>query len=513
MTGTPDAETLFEQAPCGLLLVTVDGRILRVNATFCAWLDLDRDEVLARRLPDLLTVGARLFHQTHWAPLMQIQGSVAEVKLDVRHRDGHKVPMLFNAVRRRHGEQVFDEVAAVVVTDRQKYEAELLIARAKAEAAQAELKAANLRKDEFLATLAHELRNPLAPLRNVVQLLRLRHFDDAQLLWARDVLERQTTHMSLLVDDLLEMSRITQGKVRLRKERLDLAQALGVALEAAEPLIATAGHQLGVALPERPVHVHADATRVTQMILNLLNNAAKYTPEGGRIDVAIRRDGEQATVSVRDSGIGLSAEHLTTVFDMFSQITPAVQRAEGGLGIGLALVRGLAEMHGGHVAAASAGVGQGSEFTITLPALADDDGLAATAAAVAAPAPADEAAPAGARRVLVVDDNVDAAESLSMLLELQGHEVRVAHDGPAALQACEAFGPDLVLLDIGLPRMDGYEVARRMRAAAWGRAVRLVALTGWGQQRDIEAARQAGFDDHATKPIDDARLRAVLAAV
>lgn len=514
MTSALDPGALFDRVPCGLLQVSSDGVIERVNTTFCAWLGRDRADVLGLSLPEVLTVGARLFYQTHWSPLMEMQGSVAEVKLDVVHRDGRRIPMLFNAVRRQEQNRAVDEVAVMVVSDRQKYEAELVVERTKALAAQAQLTAADARKDEFLATLAHELRNPLAPLRNVVQLLRARPLDDPQLVWARDVLERQTAHMALLVDDLLEMSRITQGKVRIRKERLDVSQALNVALEAAEPFIAAGKHELTVALPQEPIYVDADPTRVTQMILNLLNNAAKYTPDNGQIEVSIRRDGDEVVIAIRDSGIGLSGENLNKVFEMFSQVTPAVQRTEGGLGIGLALVKGLAEMHGGSVEAASEGVGHGSVFSIRLPAApGTTGGEAAGATQVSNADVAGAPAPQTARRVLVVDDNIDAADSLAMLIELAGHEVRTVHDGHEALAVFEAFRPHLVLLDIGLPKMDGYEVARRFREMPWGKAAVLVALTGWGQQRDIDAAFAAGFDDHATKPIEPQRLQGVLNAL
>ncbi|MGI4815475.1 MAG: hybrid sensor histidine kinase/response regulator, partial [Janthinobacterium lividum] len=472
-----------------------------------------------RRLQDLLTMGGRVFHQTHWAPLLQIQGSVAEVKLAMTHRDGHAVPMLLNAIRRRQGFDTFDELAVMVVTDRHRYEQELLLARQKAENALAarehaeaqlrhlnqQLSEADRRKDDFLATLAHELRNPLAPMRNVLEALRLKDLDDPQLRWFRDVFERQLQHMTHLVDDLLEISRITHGKFELRRRPIDLAGTLHGAVEAVTALAQASSHQLNVSLPREPITLNADPTRLSQVIQNLLNNAIKYTPTGGQIWLSAGRHREQAVISVRDSGIGIPSEHLSKVFEMFSQLAPALERSQGGLGIGLALVRGLVELHGGTVSAHSAGVGQGSEFTINLPLLEAHD---ATRPAVAAALDISGVS----RDVLVVDDNRDAAESLAMVLELEGHRVRTAADGVSALQMADAWHPEVVILDIGLPEINGYEIARRIRTQAWGNEVMLVAVTGWGQAQDKQDAADAGFDHHFTKPVDPTGLCTLLNA-
>jgi PAS domain S-box-containing protein len=505
----PNADELFEEAACGLLLTDINGRILRANKIFCHWIGHHCDQLIGqRRVQDLLTMGGRVFHQTHWAPLMQIQGSVAEVKLEVVHRDGHKLPVLFNAVRRQHGDAVFDEIAVMVVRDRQKYEQELLLARKAAEAAQAQLTHADRRKDEFLATLAHELRNPLAPMQNVVRLLKRQALTDPQLVWAREVLDRQLAHMTHLVDDLLEISRITQGKVDLRRQRMDLRDALHVAVEAAQPFIDSSAHTLSVCLPETPVMLHADPTRVTQMVLNLLNNAAKYTPRGGRLWLAASVRGPEAVVAVRDSGIGISAEQLPGVFEMFSQVASALERAEGGLGIGLALVKGLAALHGGRIEAHSEGAGLGSEFTLYLPLAGETEGSVAVDEVIATAEPSPAAT--GVLRIAVVDDNEDSADSLAMLLEMQGHEVRVANDGLGAVTLLSDFRPHAVLLDIGLPGIDGFEVARRVRAQPWGQGMLLIALTGWGQQQDKDATAQAGFDHHLVKPVDPDDLAPML---
>ena len=763
----PLTDALFEHAACGLLVTDPNGLILRVNATFCGWLGYSTAE-LAETMPiqDLLSADGKVVYQTHCAPLLQMQGSVAEVKLNMTHHDGHMVPMLLNAVCRRHGEVSYLEVAVLIVADRHKYEQEMLLARRNAEASVAahqlaqkelqesrdvlslamrgarmgawsheptsgkfwwsrelealagyaegrfartpggffelihpgdlialneavdhavkagddyvaefrflhasgdwcwmegrgratydrqgepltiyglgiditerkeaqtvllrqvaifehlsdaivitdlrgnitdfnvggermlgyrmretlgkpvsiflppedalrirraalaalaadgtwrgelhfvrrdgsrgvcetvvkplanargdiygavsinrditerrraeqqlkrlnlELSKADRRKDEFLATLAHELRNPLAPMRNVLEILRLKEFSDPQLNWSRDVFDRQLQHMTHLVDDLLEVSRITQGKLELRKQRLELARAMQSAMEAARPTVQASSHHLSVTLPREPLYLDADPTRLSQMILNLLNNAAKYTPPGGSISLAAQREGDEAVIVVRDSGIGIPIEHLDSVFEMFSQLAPALDRSQGGLGIGLALVRGLAELHGGTVAAFSGGPGTGSEFVIRLP-------LSKAVCAPANNAPP-EAPHAGGLRVVVVDDNADAADSLAMVLELEGHEVRTAGDGVAGLELIGNFAPQAVILDIGLPLLNGYEVARRIRRDYPDAGMLLIAVTGWGQQQDKQTAVGAGFDHHFTKPVDPQELQRVL---
>jgi PAS domain S-box-containing protein len=367
-----------------------------------------------------------------------------------------------------------------------------------------ELSQAHRRKDEFLATLAHELRNPLAPITNAIEILRLRDPVDGESRWARDVIDRQVRQMTRLVDDLLDVARITRGKIRLRMERVALAAVVHGAVEAARPFIEQSGHRLDIALPSQAVWLEADPTRLTQVLLNLLNNAAKYTPHGGHIAVDASTQDGLAVIGVRDDGIGIPAEHLADIFEMFSQVAPALERSQGGLGIGLALARGLVELHGGTIEARSGGAGQGSEFIVRLPvapdarveSARDGRGLSAESSVL---------------RVLVVDDNRDAADSLAMMLELTGHEVRAAHDGLAALAEAERFEPDVILLDIGMPGMNGYEVAMRLRETPHGRHARIVALTGWGAEDDKRRAVEAGFDQHLTKPVDPASVGAVLA--
>ena len=494
--GPPDGDALFDQAPCGLLVTSANGTIQRVNAMFCRWTGHEPGQLMGqRRIQDLLTIGCRVFHQTHWAPLLQLQGSVAEVKLDVQHRSGRIIPMLFNAVRRTNGAEPEDHIAAMVVTDREKYEAELVRARTKAEAAQALLSQTDRQKDEFIATLSHELRNPLAPMRNVVEILKRKNLEDPQIAWSRDVLDRQVTHLSHLVNDLLEIARINQGKITLRKQLIDLADPIRAAIEAVEPLLQTARQQLTVALPPEPMPVMADRVRMAQVLQNLLNNASKYTPDGGQIRIEARIEGGEVVATVRDSGIGIPPEHLDHVFGMFSQLEPALKRAQGGLGIGLSLVRALMLLHDGSVTARSAGVGLGSEFMLRLPVST----AAWDEAVQRVPVPVARLLPL---RILVVDDNVDSAETLRELLGLSGHETTMAHSGPEAIERAGRIVPDAVILDIGLPGMNGYEVASRIRREPWGEHMLLIALTGWGQPQDKRAAEEAGFDHHLTKPFD-----------
>ncbi len=367
------------------------------------------------------------------------------------------------------------------------------------------LQEADRRKDEFLATLAHELRNPLAPIRQATQLAQ-RAGDDAQRRdWALQVIERQVTHMTLLTDDLLDVARISQGKLVLRLEQTELRTIVEAALETARPLLERKQHRLRVELPQAPVRLRADAVRVAQVLSNLLSNAAKYTDAGGCIELtAAVQDGEVA-IRVRDNGIGLSAQERAQIFQMFSQVSSALDRAEGGLGIGLALSRGLVELHGGRIEVHSAGAGQGSEFVVHLP------GVEAEAPADAAAA-ADAPAQPRVRRVLIADDNADALETMALLLETLGHEVHTASDGAAALALAEQVQPEVAILDIGMPGLNGYEVAARIRATPWGRPMRLIALTGWGQAQDQARAREAGFDHHCTKPVELEQLQALMAA-
>jgi signal transduction histidine kinase/ActR/RegA family two-component response regulator len=364
------------------------------------------------------------------------------------------------------------------------------------------------RKDEFLAILAHELRNPLAPLSNSLEVLRLAENSSELMEQTRGVMERQVRQMVRLVDDLMDVSRMTRGKIELRRERTELAAVLESAVETARPVIEASGHELTVTLPPEPVFLDADPSRLAQVFSNLLNNAAKYTEQAGQIGlIALRQEGE-VVVKVRDTGIGIPGDVLPRIFDIFTQGDRSLERAQGGLGIGLSIVRGMVELHGGSVMAHSAGPGQGSELTVRLPVLA-----APTPEIQAAEGDGEPAALPAHRRILVADDNQDSAESLALLLTLRGSEVRIAHDGWEAVEATAAFAPDIVLLDIGMPRLNGYEAARKIREQGRGERVVLIALTGWGQDEDRQRSTDAGFDFHLVKPVDFAELEQLLASL
>ncbi|MGQ0594541.1 MAG: chemotaxis protein CheB [Gammaproteobacteria bacterium] len=372
-----------------------------------------------------------------------------------------------------------------------------------------ELKNADRRKNEFLAMLAHELRNPLAPIRNALEVLRLKarrnpkRPEDEAVQAASEMMERQLGQMVRLVDDLLDASRISRGKIDLRKERIELASAVHHAVETARPLYESMDHELTITLPPQPVYLNADPARLAQVVGNLLNNACKFTERGGRIGVTVEREGGEAVIRVRDTGVGIATEELPRIFEMFTQLDTSLERSRSGLGIGLALVKNLVELHGGTVEVHSAGLGQGSEFRVRLPIV------------VETPEPLPEPAPRAppptiARRILVVDDNRDSAESLTMLLNLAGHETRIAYDGLEAVEAAATFRPDVILLDIGLPILNGFEAARKIREQ-WGQDMVLVALTGWGQEEDRRRSEEAGFNAHMVKPVDYAALTKLLA--
>jgi signal transduction histidine kinase len=361
---------------------------------------------------------------------------------------------------------------------------------------EARLLDASRRKDEFLATLAHELRNPLSPMRNAVHFLKLRGPATQDVQWSSDVIDRQVAAMGRLIDDLMDVSRINQGRIELRRTVVSLDEVLADAVETIQPQIDGSGHKLTVIEPPGRLMVDADRGRLSQVFMNLLSNAAKYTDPGGQIEVRVVSEAGHAVVSFHDSGIGIQSHRLEAVFDMFSQEEPAISRSRGGLGIGLSLTRKLVQLHGGNVTAHSDGPGKGSVFVVRLP-------LVASTAVPESPDPdAVPAAAGGGLRILVADDNQDAAETMSVLLEVMGHEVRRVHDGEAALDMVTAFDPQLVLLDIGMPKLNGYEACRSIRERDGHAARTLVAVTGWGQPQDLKSSSDAGFDHHLVKPVD-----------
>jgi signal transduction histidine kinase/CheY-like chemotaxis protein len=388
----------------------------------------------------------------------------------------------------------------------------------KIEAETRKLVEADARKNEFLAMLGHELRNPLAPIRNAVKIMKQRGSEDPELCWARDVVDHQVRQMAQLVDDLLEISRVTTGKVRLQMEPIDVAIIVAFAVETSRPTIDVRHHRLSIVLPPGPVIVEADSLRMAQVLSNLLNNAAKYSKSGGQIRLTVAVEGSEVVFRVRDKGIGIPAEMLAQIFDLFAQVDQSLDHSQGGLGLGLTLVRSLVEMHGGSVSAHSDGLGLGSEFVVRLPILPE----AHPQPEKAPPAPSTRRAPvqvhatcAHSRRVLVVDDNVSSAQSLAMILKLDGHDVQVAHDGTVALDAVLRFQPEIVLLDIGLPGMDGYEVASRLQVQPELREnIRLMAaITGYAEDEARRRSYEVGFDHHLVKPVDPEVILALVASL
>jgi len=410
-------------------------------------------------------------------------------------RTGHTIPIAYSAAP----VQALDgQVTGVVLVFRDESE------RRRTELA---LQNADRRKDEFLATLAHELRNPLAPIAMGLELLKMSADDQDTAEELRSMMQRQTQHMVRLIDDLLDVSRITRGKLELRWGSVELADIVRDAVAATRPLIDEAQHQLTLRLPDQPLRLHADANRLTQVLTNLLNNAAKYTPREGRIELTAEHSGGEVTITVSDSGIGIPADKIDYVFDMFTQIHDSGECGYTGLGIGLTLAKRLVEMHGGSVDVQSRGQNLGTTFVVRLPTLSEP-----STTGNGAPQRVHDVSFTVKRRILVVDDNIDALETLSRLVARLGNEVREARDGLEALEIASTFQPEVVLMDLGMPKLNGYEAARRMRQEPWGRELALVATTGWGQDDDRRRTAEAGFDRHLVKPVAMAALREVLDA-
>jgi CheY-like chemotaxis protein len=363
------------------------------------------------------------------------------------------------------------------------------------------LQEADRRKDQFLATLAHELRNPLAPITTAAKILQRKAIDDPDVQMAQSIIDRQSAHLTRLVEDLLDLSRISRNKVELRTERVDIATIISASMETSRPIIEQSGQQVIVSLPQEPIFVDGDVVRLSQVFTNLLNNGAKFSKRGGNIHVDVEADAQSVSVSVADTGIGILAEHLPHIHEPFYQPNSSLHKAQGGLGIGLTLVWQLVEMHGGTVSVHSEGADRGSQFVVRLP-LAEGP-----ARSQEQPAIADSSSPETVRRILIVDDNQDSADAVALILQLDGHDVKTVYNGVDALDLVEQFKPHAVLLDIGMPQLNGYQVAQRLRNQAWGKNVLLIAQTGWGQEEDIRQCRDAGFNHHVTKPIDFQKLR------
>ncbi len=497
---------VIDALPAVVTYIDRDTRYRFFNRTLCEWFGLDPDSVRGRTALEIM--GERAYEAVR--PMMELafagQHVNFEAELPYRHGGARAVEVRYVPDIRSDG-TVEGYIALVDdITERKRAETALRQSEERFRVLAESLNEVDKRKDEFLATLAHELRNPLAPIRNSLHVLRLAGGDPAVQEEVVEMMDRQANHLVRLVDDLLEVSRVSRGKIELRKEPVELAAVVRSAIESSRPLIEAAGHRLAVSLPSEPLTLAIDPVRITQVIANLLNNAAKFTAEGGQIWLTARREGSGVVISVRDDGVGIPADMLEKVFEMFMQVDPSPGRAHGGLGIGLTLIERLVQMHGGTVEARSGGPGQGSEFLVRLPAIAPE--LPVEAEALRADGHGD--VPSPCRRILVVDDNVDSAESLGTLLRLKGHDVQIAHGGEAALAAARAYPPEVVLLDIGMPGLDGYEVARRLRKEDGCDQVLLIALTGYGQDDDRRRSREARFDDHLVKPIDLAALEALL---
>lgn len=493
-----DSKELYEHAPCALLSTLPDGTIVRVNQTLLEWLGVARSDLVGKaRFQSLLTIGSRIYYETHYSPLLQMQGFVNEIALEVKHVDGAVRPIVASArqLRDADGAALVNRVALFDSTDRRKYERELLQAHKRAEQSARELAAANRQKTEFIAMLAHELRNPLAPVRNALEVLRQSGKDEQVVETTTGIMRRQVGQIVRLVEDLFDISRVGQDKLSIRRVPVDLGSVIHHAVEASAPVLEQAGVAYHATLADHPIYVEADAARLAQVVGNILNNAAKFTPRGGSVTLTLERLGEAAFIKIRDTGVGISAAQLPRIFDMFMQAEGALEDRSG-LGIGLTLAKSLVERHDGTISVHSDGPGLGAQFVVRLPALTQVPEIV-TKALAAAPA----SMAAVPRRVLVVDDNRDAADMMALLLSFAGHEVRVAYDGVEAIDVNNSFRPEVLLLDIGLPVLDGYQVANKIRAQG-GRQPLIVALTGWGETANRLRSQAAGFDAHLVKPVD-----------
>jgi PAS domain S-box-containing protein len=486
---------LVEQMQQGAITLNADGAIAYCNRRFADLLGRPHERLTGVAFRDFIPPDEQPLYESL---LQQGRAGTGQGEAHLQKADGGLIPVFltFNALPPDSGVAV-----GVLVTDltTQRHHEKL-------NAALDALKESDHRKNEFLAMLAHELRSPLAPIRNALHIMRLAGANGEAVASETEMMERQVGQMVRLVDDLLDVSRISRGKIELRKDRVELASAVNHAVEAARTLVQCMEHDLTVTLPPLPIYLNADPTRLAQVLGNLLSNACKFTDKGGRISLTVEREGKQAVIQVRDNGIGIAADQLPRIFDMFMQVDTSLERSVSGLGIGLTLAKNLVEMHDGTLEVHSAGAGQGSEFVVRLPIMVETPNPR--------PEPTvSEPTTTSARRILVVDDNRVSADSLARLLKLTGNETHTAYDGLEGVQAAATLRPDVVLLDIGLPKLNGYEVARRIREQPWGKTMVMVALTGWGQEEDRRKSSESGFNGHMVKPIDHAELMKLLASL
>ena len=489
--------TVLQNTSALIYQMDTEGRFVHVNRMFEELFHVSNDDVRGKSARDIFPADVAEAFETNNRAVLD-ESRRMEFEESLVFADGlHVLSSIKAPIQEREGEPSGLVGVSTDITERKRLEEAL--------------KEADRRKDEFLAMLAHELRNPLAPIHNSLQLMQMKGTDDPEITWCRGVIENQTKQLTRLVDDLMDVSRITQGKFKLQKEPVEISAAVANAIQISQPLIEARHHQLSVELPEHPVRVEADPTRLAQVIGNLLNNAAKYTNPGGKIRLSVdtvegpSSSRGEVVISVRDSGMGISSEMLPKLFELFTQLDRTLERAEGGLGVGLALVRRLVVLHGGSVSVHSEGAGKGSEFVVRLPLLSTERKPELKQA--------DRKPARTMRRILVVDDNVDSAISLSLILKRSGNDVETAHDGLAGIELADKFRPEVVLLDIGMPKMNGYDAARAIREQPWGKEVFLIALTGWGQDEVRARIFEAGFDVHMIKPVDPAALTNMLVAL
>jgi PAS domain S-box-containing protein len=501
---------LFDQGAHLAALMEPDGTIIEPNRHALAASGLSRDRIVGRKFwaGEWWGDSTETRDAVRRATERSAAGDVVRFEVPFVTTSGTRrvVDLIIVPIRNETGQVIFLAPTATDITGRAETQAQLQRSEEELRRIASALSEADHRKDEFLATLAHELRNPLAPIRNGLQIMRVAADDRAVMERTQSMIERQIDHLVQLVDDLMDISRISRGTIALREESLDLAAVLRHAVETSRPLIDQKAQALEIEPVVQPMPVFGDRTRLTQIFANLLNNASRYTERGGTISLHSAVQGNVVEVRIRDSGIGIPPEMLAEIFEMFAQVDRSLERSQSGLGIGLTLVKRLVEMHHGTVTATSDGLGHGSEFVVRIPLSNHSQQPTRTAV---------PAIPAVLRplRVLVVDDNVDSAQSLASLLSILGHDVRRAHDGLEALSAAESFRPQVVLLDIGMPRLNGYEACRALRARPWAQSIHIIALTGWGQPDDRQRSLDAGFDRHLVKPVDPAALHAILNVV
>jgi PAS domain S-box-containing protein len=496
---------LVEQMQQGAVTLHDDGTIVYSNLRASALLGVPHPQLIGADLERFVAAEHRSTYRTL---LQEGRSTISQGEVVLDRPDGTRAPVFLTLSELP---KVSGVAVCVLITDltAQKHQEQLAEAHQALRASEEALIEADRRKTEFLAMLAHELRSPLAPLSNALRIMRMKPHDVTTVVGASEMAERQVAQLVRLVDDLLDVSRISRGKIELRMTRVELRSIAEHAVETMRSQCETMDQEVTVSLPSHPVHLIADPARLAQVVGNLLSNACKFTPRGGRVAVCVTVDEQlrQAIITVQDTGIGIAKDQLAGVFELFTQVDSSLERSQGGLGIGLTLVRTLVQMHGGTVEASSPGIGKGSTFTVRLPALILEPS--------AEPRPSSGAATPSARpsRILVVDDNRDSAESLALLLSLGGHRVETAHDGLAAVDLARTFRPRVVLMDLGMPKLNGYDAARAIRSEPWGDEIVLVALTGWGQEDDKRRTAEAGFDAHLTKPVDHAAFEELLATL